>query len=502
MNKNNDIQMNQNELVQYLKKSANDFTRDDIIRFIEAKGISMLNFRYVGDDGRLKSLNFVPFSRDHLESILTAGERVDGSSLFSFVESGSSDLYVIPRYRTAFVNPFTEIPTLEILCSFYNNDGKPLESAPEYILRKAYNRFKENTGFLFKAFGELEYYIKSPHDDLYPLTDQKGYHQARPFAKFEQLRIEAMELCAKAGCRIKYGHSEVGSFSKDGYDYEQHEIEFLPVEIDEAVDQLLIAKWILRILGSDYGVEVSFAPKITVGNAGSGMHIHMMLEKDGNNMMVEKGKLSSVAKKMIAGILDLSGSLTAFGNTIPTSYLRLVPHQEAPTNICWGDRNRSVLIRVPLGWNGAMNMIKDANPADKTDFSDMPSKQTVEIRSPDGSADIYKLFAGLVVAAEHGLNMKNGIERAQELYVNYNIFNAEKGGKKNNLKSLPASCWESAETLLSQREYFEKDGVFPSGVIDNVVTRLKLFEDKGLSERLYNKHEEISKLVRQFLHCS
>ena len=129
-------------------------------------------------------------------------------------------------------------------------------------------------------------------------------------------------------------------------------IEFLPVEIDEAVDQLLIAKWIIRILGSEYGVEVSFAPKITVGKAGSGMHIHMMLEKDGENMMVENGKLSKVAKKMMAGILDLSKSLTAFGNTIPTSYLRLVPHQEAPTNICWGDRNRSVLIRVPLGWNG------------------------------------------------------------------------------------------------------------------------------------------------------
>jgi glutamine synthetase len=502
MSRNNDIQMNQNELVQYLKKPSKDFTREDIIKFIEAKGISMLNFRYVADDGKLKSLNFVPFSRDHLESILTAGERVDGSSLFSFVGSCSSDLYVIPRYRTAFVNPFTEIPTLEILCSFYNCDGKPLESAPENILRKAYTRFKAKTGFTFKAFGELEYYIKSPQDDLYPLTDQKGYHQARPFAKFEELRIEALELCAKAGCRIKYGHSEVGSFSKDGYDYEQHEIEFLPVEIDEAVDQLLIAKWILRILGSDYGVEVSFAPKITVGNAGSGMHIHMMLEKDGTNMMVEKGKLSSVARKMIAGILDLSGSLTAFGNTIPTSYLRLVPHQEAPTNICWGDRNRSVLIRVPLGWNGAMDMIKDANPADKTDFLDMPSKQTVEIRSPDGSADIYKLFAGLVVATEYGLEMKNGLERAEELYVNYNIFSAEKNGKKNNLKSLPASCWESADTLLSQREYFEKDGIFPAGVIDNVVSRLKSFDDKGLSERLYNRNEEISKLVRQFLHCS
>ncbi len=502
MTKNNDILMNQNELVQFLKKPSKDFTREDIIRFIEAKGIAMLNFRYVADDGKLKSLNFVPFNRDHLESILTAGERVDGSSLFSFIESCASDLYVIPRYRTAFVNPFTGTPTLEILCSFYNSDGNPLESAPEYILRKAYTRFTKKTGYVFKAFGELEYYIKSCHADLYPLVDQKGYHQSKPFAKFEDLRIEALDLCAKAGCRIKYGHSEVGSFSKDGEDFEQHEIEFMPVEIDEAVDQLLIAKWIIRILGSKYGVEVSFAPKITVGKAGSGMHIHMMLEKDGENLMVENGKLSDVAKKMMAGILDLSKSLTAFGNTIPTSYLRLVPHQEAPTNICWGDRNRSVLIRVPLGWNGATNMIKDANPSDTTEFQKMPSKQTVEIRSPDGSSDIYKLFAGLVIAAEYGLEMKDGLKRAEELYVNYNIFDDSDKGKKKKLESLPASCWESAECLITQRKYFEKDGVFPAGVIDNVVAKLKAFDDKGLSEKLYNRNDEISKLVNQFLHCS
>ncbi len=502
MGKNNDILMNQNELVQFLKKPAKDFTRDDIIRFMEAKGIAMLNFRYVADDGKLKSLNFVPFSRDHLESILTAGERVDGSSLFSFIGSGSSDLYIIPRYRTAFVNPFTEIPTLEILCSFYNSVGLPLEGAPEYILRKAYTRFTKNTGFKFKAFGELEYYIKSLHDDLYPLVDQKGYHQSKPFAKFEDLRVEALELCAKAGCRIKYGHSEVGSFTKDGEDFEQHEIEFMPVEIDEAVDQLLIAKWIIRILGSEYGAEVSFAPKITVGKAGSGMHIHMMLEKDGVNMMVENGRLSNNAKKMMAGILDLSKALTAFGNTIPTSYLRLVPHQEAPTNICWGDRNRSVLIRVPLGWNGCTNMIKDANPADNTEFIDMPSKQTVEIRSPDGSADIYKLFAGLVIATEHGLGMDDSLARAENLYVDYNIFQNQDGKKRKSLESLPASCWESAECLLAQRETFEKDGIFPAAVIDSVVSRLKSFDDKGLSEKLYNRNDEISDLVRKFLHCS
>lgn len=499
--RDNKFQMNQNELVQFLNKPACEFTRGDLVRFIEAREIKMVNFRYTAEDGKLKVLNFVPFSREHLEAILTAGERVDGSSLFSSVGSGSSDLYIIPRYRTAFVNPFSEIPSLEILCSFYDNEGKPLESSPENILRKAYSRFQKNTGLKIRAFGELEYYVKSPHDALYPIIDQKGYHQSRPFAKFEELRVRALELCSKAGCRIKYGHSEVGSFTSGGEDFEQHEIEFLPVEPEEAVDNLIIAKWILRMLGMEYGAEVSFAPKITTGKAGSGMHIHMMLERNGQNIMVSNGMLSSEAKKLIAGVLDLSKALTAFGNTIPTSYLRLVPHQEAPTRICWGDRNRSVLIRVPLGWNGAMDMIRDANPDDTTRFAEMPPKQTVELRSPDGSADISKLFAGLVVAIEHGISMPEAVKFTEGKYVSYNVFHNSGGKDDTKLESLPASCWESADCLLERRDIFEKDNIFPATVIDNVAARLKAHDDKGLSERLYNKNDEISNLVLKHLHC-
>jgi glutamine synthetase len=499
--KNNDILMSRNELVQFLRKPADEFTSEDIMRFVEAKGIRMVNFRYVADDGKLKTLNFVPYSREHLSSILTAGERVDGSSLFSFVEAGASDLYVMPRYRTAFVNPFSQTPTLEILCSFYNSEGAPLESAPEYILRKALDRFRTATGYNIRALGELEYYVKSESDELYPVVDQKGYHQSKPFAKFEDLRVEALELCARAGCHIKYGHSEVGSFSKDGYDYEQHEIEFLHVPLDEAVEQIIIAKWILRMLGFDYGVEISFAPKITVGKAGSGMHIHMLLEKDGRNMMIENGGLSDTARKMIAGLLDLSRGITAFGNTIPTSYLRLVPHQEAPTNICWGDRNRSVLVRVPLGWLGASQMIHDANPAEPSGTADRISRQTVELRSPDGSADIYMLMAGIVVAIQHGLEMPGALEMADRLYVNYNIFK-DKGKKDNKtFESLPASCWDSAEALLKLRDHFEKDGIFPAGVIDNVARKLKSFNDRSLSEDIYGNNEAIAKLVKEYLHC-
>ena len=498
--KDSNILMNPNELVRFLKKPADQFTKKDLINFIEEYEIEMVNFRYVAEDGKLKTLNFIISSKEHLDTILTTGERVDGSSLFSFVEAGSSDLYVIPRYKTAFVNPFSEVPALDILCSFYNSEGKPLESAPENILRKAHRHFKEATGYTMKALGELEYYVNSEKEELFPAVDQKGYHASRPFAKFEELRTEALQLIAQAGGQVKYGHSEVGNFSSEREMFEQHEIEFLPVEVEDAVDQMVVAKWILRMLARERGIEISFAPKITVGKAGSGLHIHMLLEKDGTNVMNSGAELSDVAKKMIAGILDVSDALTAFGNTIPTSYLRLVPHQEAPTNICWGDRNRSALVRVPLGWNMKHNMVLDANPqeCEAEDLSN--DKQTVEFRAPDGSADLYHLVAGLVVAAEHGLEMKDALKKAEELYVGVNIFDEEHKDQLDRLEKLPASCWESAEKLEAKRDVFEKNGIFPKGTLNSFIRTLKSYDDKKLSEELYGKKEEIRKLVIKYIH--
>jgi glutamine synthetase len=321
-----------------------------------------------------------------------------------------------------------------------------------------------------------------------------------PFAKWETLRTEAMQLIAQCGGNIKYGHSEVGNFTSRNEYFEQNEIEFLPVNVEDAADQLAIAKWIIRMLGYKYGVNISFAPKITVGKAGSGLHIHMLVEKDGKNIMNDENGLSDTAKKVIAGLLDLAEPLTAFGNTIPTSYLRLVPHQEAPTNICWGDRNRSVLVRIPLGWVAKTSMIKHANPQETGEVPYIPGKQTVELRSPDGSADIYLLLAGICMAAQHGLEMPNALELAEKLYVDVNIFKDENKKRCDELAKLPASCWESADKLNEKREFFEKNKVFPTGTIDRIIKSLKSFEDKGLSEKLYQNNDAIRKLVDKYLH--
>ncbi|MDR2927854.1 MAG: glutamine synthetase, partial [Cytophagaceae bacterium] len=180
--------LNPNPLVQYLEKDPKEFTKEDLIGYITDNEIEMVNLRYTGADGRLKTLNFIIQDGDHLNEVLTYGERVDGSSLFPYIEAGSSDLYVIPLYRTAFLNPFSPIPAIDILCGYYTKDGEPLNVAPEYVLRKAHNEFKRVTGMEFHAMGELEYYVISEMNELFMPENQRGYHESSPYCKWGDFR--------------------------------------------------------------------------------------------------------------------------------------------------------------------------------------------------------------------------------------------------------------------------------------------------------------------------
>ena len=502
---NEHLILNANPIVAFLEKPSAEFTKADIINYIVKNDIRMVNFMYPGGDGKLKTLNFVINDLAYLDTILTCGERVDGSSLFSFIQAGSSDLYVLPRFRTAFLDPFAEIPTVSLLCSYFDKDGNPLESSPEHTLHKAAVAFTEVTGMEFQAMGELEYYVISDEEETFPAQDQRGYHESAPYAKANKFRTRCMQYISQAGGQIKYGHSEVGNFCLNGKNYEQNEIEFLPVPVEQAADQLMLAKWIIRNLAYELGYDVTFAPKITTGKAGSGLHIHMRMVKDGRSQMLADGVLSESARKMIAGMMDLAPAITAFGNKNPTSYFRLVPHQEAPTNVCWGDRNRSVLVRVPLGWAANVNMAALANPQD-TSLTSSPSprtseKQTVEMRSPDGSADLYQLLAGLCVACRHGFEMRNALEVAEKTYVNVNIHAAENADRLATLAQLPDSCTASADCLDRQRQVFEEHGVFSPAMIDGIIAQLRAYNDLTLRKDIENNPKEIMKLVTQYFHC-
>ncbi len=489
------ISLNPNPLVRALGKPAEEFTRADIARFIADEGITMLNLRYVGGDGRLKELNFAIQSAAHLDRVLTMGERVDGSSLFGVVEATSSDPYVVPQLRTAHLNPFAALPALDIMCGFYDVEGSPLASAPQQVLRRAQEALEAETGCRLEALGELEYYLFSPADALFPVEEQRGYHEAAPFSKWSQIRTEALWHLARMGCAVKYAHAEVGNFVTEGRQAVQQEIEFLPTDVTRAADQMVLAKWVVREVACSHGIEVSFSPKIAVGQAGSGMHFHTRLMKGGVNRLSDGAGLTDAARRLIGGYLSHAASLTAFGNTVPVSFLRLVPHQEAPTAICWGDRNRSVLVRVPLGWQGLDDrMFRDANPGAEPVGALPDDSQTVELRSPDGSAAVHLLLAGMTVAARIGLSDPDMAGYADERYVSGDA------SRVDGLDQLPASCAQAAARLLAQREDYEALGVFPPALIDSWAAGLLALGDADLREEIADTRVQVEDLVTRYFH--
>lgn len=481
-----------NPLAVYLDKEPTEFTREDLIRVIEEKGLERITFHYFGLDGKLKELRIPIASKLQAERILADGERVDGSSLFKgMVDVSLSDLYVIPVYKTAFLNPFDD-KSIDFVCRYLTADGELAPFALDNILLKAADLFRKNTGYDLYALGELEFFlIGEPDTKLYFAQKQRGYHSSAPFVKTGNILNEMVRYIAQMTGSIKYAHSEVGSFENvrgdlaeiRGKQAEQLEIEFLPTKIEDMGDYLVLARWLIRNVAYKYGCVATFAPKLEEGIAGNGYHVHMEIRKDGKNAMTNSdGSLNTDARKLIGGLCTYADSLTAFGNTVSSAYLRLVPNQEAPTRVCWSDMNRSAMIRVPLGWSKVSNLAKKINPQQKTDFESSGSRQTVELRSPDGSALTHLLLAGITMAAEYGLTHNGMEELANDLYVKGNIF--ENKALLEKLPVLPASCMASADLILKKRDLYEREGIFTPGIIDYMAKLLRSENDVNINAYL------------------
>jgi glutamine synthetase len=428
------------------------------------------------------------------------------------IDSGLSDLYIVPVFKSAFINPFYP-GSLDFVCRYLNANGEPAPFTPDNILGNAHRLLKKNTGLDLFALGELEFYLFYENDvKMYLLNRQKAYHESAPFAKTGTVLAEMLKTLTQIVGAVKYAHNEVGyienikSDSKEinGKTAEQLEIELLATPADEAADNIVLAKWLIRNIAYKYGMLATFAPKIEDGDAGNGMHVHMKLFKNGKNVMVDsQGVLTEYAKRLIGGLCRYSKTLTAFGNTVSSSYLRLVPDQEAPTRVCWSDSNRSSMIRVPLGWSKTKNLASRVNPGIKFDPLEIESMQTVEIRTPDGSANAHLLMAGLTLAAEWGLTNDKSIELTEKLYVKGNIFKDKK--VLEGLPVLPATCSASADILQLKRSEYERENIFTPSIVDYTIGSLKAENDSNLHKKLAKlkgsaKKKFINKLVQKDLH--
>lgn len=480
-----------NPISVILDKSKEDFNRNDLLKVIEKKEIEKITFHYTALDGKLKELLLPVANKYQAEQILTKGERVDGSSLFKgMVDASLSDLYVVPVYKTAFINPFDQT-SLDFICRFLTREGERAFFTLDNILNKAYQFFREKTGLELFALGELEFFlINNPEKNIFRRETQRGYHSSSPFVKNGEIINEMVRHITQITGSVKYAHSEVGYVDSirsdipeiDGKQGEQFEIEFLPRPIDETADSLVLSKWLIRNIAYKYNCVATFTPKIEENIAGNGLHFHMALLENGKNIMLDsKGKLSIKARRLIGGLCKYAASLMSYGNTVSSAYLRLVPNQEAPTKVCWSDLNRSAMIRVPLGWSKTYNMAKLINPQQQN-IKNMQGHQTVELRSPDGSAIIHLILAGITMAAEWGLTHAESEILADSTYVKGNIFDNKELLEK--LSSLPKSCVESAELLSRERGFYERENIFPSSIIDYIINLLQKENDKSINEEL------------------
>jgi glutamine synthetase len=462
--------------------------KEAALKFISENNVKILNMCHIPEDGKLKTLSFSTSDKERVIEILEYGERVDGSSLFSFIEPGKSDIYVNPRIDRAFMNPFAMLPTLNILSDYKDEDGKPLDIAPQNVLARAVKKLQSSNGVTLKALAELEFYVIATHQvgTLFPGEPDKNYHESSPFALFEDVRNEILGTLSIVGIPTKYGHCEVGRIITDsGTIMEQHEIEFMPQNLSEMAETVSVAKWVVRNVCSRHGLSASFIPKIDLNHAGNGMHIHLCGFKRGRDVISKPdGNLSHEALSMIGGILKFAPSLAAFGNPTPVSYLRFIACKETPMHICWSVRNRLALIRIPLWWTFKKGIGKTEG-----------CRKTFEYRAPDAFANTHLLLAGLALAANCGLD-----NAGESLKLAGNLHAKAVKEEEGRFKTLPRSCHEAADNLLKDRKIYEADEIFPPKLIESIIRKLNDFDDGDLWNKLSSKPEETQKMLMHYLH--
>jgi glutamine synthetase len=478
-------------LVQRLGKPPHEWQRADLLKLCREDGIRVVNFRYASFDGKLRELRLPVNDLGYLERILATGERVDGSSLYpGLFGTGLSDLYVVPVYRWAFLNPWAP-DELDIVCRFVDQEGAPCASTPDNLVVELADRIRREVGITLKALAELEFYVVLDRtDDRFTGKAQRNYHQSAPYLHGHAVADEILRTTSGVCGGVKYCHSEVGYIDRaesedpelNGRRVEQYELEFDLLPIEDLSCWLTVVRWLIRVIADRHGASVTFLPKLDQGMAGSGLHLHLAIERDGRNVIRDDtGELSPEAMQLMGGLLRHAPALTAFGNTVAASYLRLVPDQEAPTRICWAERNRSSLIRVPLDFRTDRRMDQAVNPDEKGSYPEGLSRPTVEYRSPDGSAFSQLLLAAVALCAEAGLTSDESADFARGLEVEGNIF--EDDQLREQLERLPGSAAAAAATLRKDRDFFEQGG-FPPQLIDLVLKKLEGEEDERLSERL------------------
>lgn len=446
-------------------------TPTEILKRVASNDIRFVDLRFTDSRGKEQHVTLPAQCVD--EDFFESGKPFDGSSIAGWKQINESDMVLLPVADTAVADPFTAEATLIVRCDVvepatllgYARD-------PRSIARRAEAHLAA-TGIADEAsFGpENEFFVfddvrwgASPAGAFYEVDSREagwnsaraypdgnfghrpgmkgGYFPVPPVDSLQDIRSEICTVLERMGLRPEVHHHEVATAGQCEIGVERN-------TLVRKADEVQLLKYVVMNIAHRHGKTATFMPKPLVGDNGSGMHIHVSLARDGQNLFAGDGYggLSDTALYFIGGVIRHARALNAFTNPATNSYKRLVPDFEAPVKLAYSARNRSASIRVPHA------------PAAKA--------RRIEVRFPDAMANPYFAFAALLMAGLDGIN--NRIHPGEAMDKDLYDLPPE---VSRDVPEVAGSLDEALEALRADREFLLAGGVFDEDAIDAYI-RLK-----------------------------
>ena len=442
-------------------------TAQEVLKMIQDENIELIDLKFVDLFGIWQHCTFHKSLIE--EDAFTEGVAFDGSSIRGWKAINASDMAMVPDPKTAWIDPFMEVPTLSMICSIKEpRTGEWYDRDPRSLAQKAVDYLK-STGigdtvfcgpepefFIFDdvRYGQKEYEGFYHIDSVegiwnsgkeeeggnlgFKTEHKRGYFPVAPSDTLQDIRTEMLLTMGKCGVPIEKHHHEVASAG-------QCELGIKFADLISSADNVLIYKYVVKNVARKYGKTATFMPKPLFNDNGTGMHTHMSIWKDGAPLFFgnEYADLSETALYFIGGILKHAPAVLAFTNPSANSYKRLVPGFEAPVNLAYSQGNRSASVRIPLSGSN-------------------PKAKRFEFRCPDPTSNPYLAFSAMLLAGIDGV--KNKIHPGEPLDVDIYELSPEELSK---IPSTPGSLEGALEALENDHAFLTDSGVFTKDFIDN-----------------------------------
>ena len=289
--------------------------------------------------------------------------------------------------------PWANVPTLQALLCMEDLHGTPFPANPREVLRRVLQRYAAR-GWTPVVAVELEFYLLDarlsedghPQTTLNPASGRRNHatqvYYLQDLQDFRGFTDAVSAACAAQGIPAD---TAVAEYAPGQFEINlKHRADALA-----ACDDALMLKRAVKAVAEQQGMQASFMAKPFVGQAGSGLHVHVsVLDGEGRNILAcAPESPSDTLRHAIGGLQRCADDCMLIFAPHANSYRRFVLNAFVPLNTCWGFNNRTVAMRVP--------------------YSD-PDNVRVEHRIAGADANPYLVTAAVLAG------MLDGIEQAYD----------------------------------------------------------------------------------------